>query len=81
MLQTLLGRVGYEVSVASDGATALRMLDEGPTPDVLRRYGIATADALPALHAAQARRYEADGALAARFAERRAHFLRFASRS
>lgn len=35
VLQTLLGRVGYEVTVAPDGATALRLLDEGPPPDVL----------------------------------------------
>jgi signal transduction histidine kinase len=35
VLETLLGRVGYEVAVASDGAEALRMLDEGPTPDIL----------------------------------------------
>lgn len=35
VLQTLLGRVGYEVSVAPDGAAALRALEEGPVPDVL----------------------------------------------
>jgi two-component system NtrC family sensor kinase len=35
VLQTLLARVGYEVRVATDGATALRMLQEEATPDVL----------------------------------------------
>jgi signal transduction histidine kinase len=35
VLQTLLGRVGYQVGIAADGAEALRMLDEGPTPDIL----------------------------------------------
>ena len=35
VLETLLGRVGYEVTVASDGAAALRILDEGPPPDIL----------------------------------------------
>jgi signal transduction histidine kinase len=35
VLQTLLGRVGYDVSVAEDGAIALKMLEEGPTPDIL----------------------------------------------
>lgn len=35
LLETLLRRVGYEVTLASDGAEALRMLDVGPVPDVL----------------------------------------------
>jgi signal transduction histidine kinase len=35
VLETLLGRVGYEVAVASDGGEALRMLEEGPPPDIL----------------------------------------------
>ena len=35
VLETLLGRVGYEVSVAGDGSAALKMLDDGPPPDVL----------------------------------------------
>lgn len=35
VLETLLGRVGYEVTVASDGAAALRLLEEGPAPDLL----------------------------------------------
>lgn len=35
LLETLLRRVGYEVAVAVDGAQALRMIDEGPAPDVL----------------------------------------------
>jgi signal transduction histidine kinase len=35
VLETLLGRVGYEVALASDGAEALRMLEEGPAPDIL----------------------------------------------
>lgn len=35
VLETLLGRVGYDVTVAPDGLEALRMLDAGPPPDVL----------------------------------------------
>lgn len=35
LLETLLSRVGYEVTVASDGAEALRALEAGPPPDVL----------------------------------------------
>jgi signal transduction histidine kinase len=35
VLETLLGRVGYEVAVAGDGSEALQMLEEGPPPDVL----------------------------------------------
>lgn len=35
VLETLLGRVGYEVAVASDGSEALQMLEAGPPPDVL----------------------------------------------
>lgn len=35
LLDTLLRRVGYEVTLASDGAEALRMLEVGPAPDVL----------------------------------------------
>lgn len=35
VLQTLLGRVGYEVQVAEDGATAIRLLEQGPAPDIL----------------------------------------------
>ena len=35
VLETLLGRVGYEVRVAEDGAQALRLLDESPAPDIL----------------------------------------------
>jgi signal transduction histidine kinase len=35
VLQTLLGRVGYEVIVAQDGASVLEMLEAGPSPDVL----------------------------------------------
>ena len=35
VLETLLGRVGYEVSVAGDGSAALKMLEDGPPPDVL----------------------------------------------
>lgn len=35
VLETLLGRVGYEVTVASDGAAALRMLEDEPVPDIL----------------------------------------------
>ena len=35
VLQTLLGRVGYDVSVAEDGAIALKLLEDGPPPDIL----------------------------------------------
>ncbi|HEU4752249.1 MAG TPA: response regulator, partial [Armatimonadota bacterium] len=35
VLQTLLGRVGYEVTVVADGASVLEMLEAGPSPDVL----------------------------------------------
>ena len=35
LLHALLSRVGYEVSLASNGAEALRMLEAGPLPDVL----------------------------------------------
>jgi signal transduction histidine kinase len=35
VLQTLLGRVGYEVTLAADGAAALQALESGPPPDVL----------------------------------------------
>lgn len=35
VLETLLGRVGYEVSIAADGASALKILESGPPPDVL----------------------------------------------
>lgn len=35
VLQTLLGRVGYEVTVAEDGAKALEMLEHGSAPDIL----------------------------------------------
>ncbi|MBW3628094.1 MAG: response regulator [Gemmatimonadetes bacterium] len=35
VLQTLLGRVGYDVSLAEDGAIALKMLEDGPPPDIL----------------------------------------------
>ena len=35
LIETLLRRVGYEVTVARDGVEALRLLEEGPAPDVL----------------------------------------------
>jgi len=35
MLETLLGKVGYQVRIAPDGAAALRMVEEAPAPDVL----------------------------------------------
>lgn len=35
VLETLLGRVGYEVRVVGDGAEALRALDDAPVPDIL----------------------------------------------
>jgi signal transduction histidine kinase len=35
VLETLLGRVGYEVALASDGAIALDMLKNNPPPDIL----------------------------------------------
>ena len=35
VLETLLGRVGYEVTLASDGAIALDMLRNNPPPDIL----------------------------------------------
>lgn len=35
LLETLLRRVGYEVRLARDGAEALRMVDQAPTPDVV----------------------------------------------
>jgi signal transduction histidine kinase len=35
VLQTLLGRVGYEVIVVPDGASVLQTLEDGPSPDVL----------------------------------------------
>lgn len=35
MLQEMLKRVGYQVKVAADGASALRMAEESPPPDML----------------------------------------------
>ena len=35
VLQALLSRVGHQVEIAGDGATALQMLDSGSTPDIL----------------------------------------------
>ncbi len=35
VLQTLLGHVGYEVTVAGDGTVALRLLEEGPPADLV----------------------------------------------
>jgi len=35
VLRTLLSKTGYEVRIAHDGAMALRMVEEPPTPDVL----------------------------------------------
>lgn len=35
VLQTLLGRVGYEVEIAENGAKALQRIEEGPAPDIL----------------------------------------------
>lgn len=34
MLEILLGKAGYEVRVAGDGAAALRLLESGPIPDI-----------------------------------------------
>ena len=35
LIETLLGRVGYEVSLARDAGEALRLVEQGPLPDVM----------------------------------------------